>query len=317
LRLVVVGLALAAAGAACSRSSGIHGSGTIEMDEVDVASLTGGRLARIAVDEGDSVRAGDTLAVLVLGEVIADLAVQAARAQSAGAQYRDLQSGSRPQEVLSARADLAAAEADRKLAQANFERAQKLAETQAIAQQELDGARARRDAAAARTRSAAENLRLKEVGFRRQQVAAAREAAEAAFAQLSGAKSRANELVLTAPISGVVLLRNFEPGEVVQPAAPVLTLGNPDSLWMRVYVGAPRLTAVRLGAPVAVRPIGAQRDYPGRVIEIASRAEFTPRAALTEEEQANLVFVVKVSLAPSGGALKAGLPADARIESHE
>jgi HlyD family secretion protein len=49
------------------------------------------------------------------------------------------------------------------------------------------------------------------------------------------------------------------------------------------------------------------------VVEIASHAEFTPRAALTEEEQANLVFGVKVALAPTGGALKAGLPAEARV----
>jgi HlyD family secretion protein len=49
------------------------------------------------------------------------------------------------------------------------------------------------------------------------------------------------------------------------------------------------------------------------VVEIASHAEFTPRAALTEEERSNLVFGVKVAIAPSNGVLKAGLPADARI----
>ena len=48
-------------------------------------------------------------------------------------------------------------------------------------------------------------------------------------------------------------------------------------------------------------------------VSISSAAEFTPRAALTEEEQANLVFGVKLVLAKSGGALKAGLPADVRI----
>jgi HlyD family secretion protein len=51
------------------------------------------------------------------------------------------------------------------------------------------------------------------------------------------------------------------------------------------------------------------------VVSISSAAEFTPRAALTEEEQANLVFGVKLVLAKSGGALKAGLPADVRIAS--
>jgi multidrug resistance efflux pump len=157
-------------------------------------------------------------------------------------------------------------------------------------------------------------VRLQEEGYRRQQVTAARQGAVAAMAQLAGARSRANELVLVAPRSGVVLLVNFDAGELVPPSAPVVTLGDPDSLWMRVYVAAPQLTRLRLGAPAEVRPIGVKRPYAGRVVSIASEAEFTPRAALTEEEQANLVFAVKLSLARNGGALKAGLPADARIQ---
>jgi len=315
-RWAALPLLLALAAGSCSRSDEIRASGTIEMDEVDVSSLSGGRVLTLAVNEGDSVQAGDTLAVLDRGELVADLQAQAARAQSAAAQYHDLQAGARPEEVLAARADLAAARADAELADSNFVRMQKLAASRVVAQQELDRARAQRDAAAAKVRAAAENLRMRETGYRTQQVTAARDAATAAEAQLAGARSRAQELVLTAPISGVVLLKNFQPGEVVQPGAAVVTLGNPDSLWMRVYVGAPRLTAVRLGAPADVTPVGAHRTYPGRVVEIASRAEFTPRAALTEEEQANLVFGVKLNLAPSGGALKAGLPAEARIRSH-
>ena len=313
----IAALLLAVSIGSCASRNGIHGSGTIEMDEVDIASLSGGRLIRVRVNEGDSVHVGDTLAVLDRGELVAELTAQAARAQSATAQFRDLQSGARPEEVLTAQADLSAAQAGQKLAQADFERAEKLLAAQAASPQELDRARASRDAANARVRAASENLRMRETGFRRQQVAAARDAADAAVAQLEGARSRAGELVLTAPISGVVLLKNFEAGEVVQPGAAVLTLGNPDSLWLRVYVAAPMLTGFRIGAAVGVRPIGAKRDYPGRVVEIASQAEFTPRAALTEDEQANLVFGVKVALAPSGGALKAGLPADARIQGRE
>ena len=122
------------------------------------------------------------------------------------------------------------------------------------------------------------------------------------------------ELVLVAPVSGVVLLKNLLAGEIAQPGIPVVTLGNPDSLWVRVYIAAPKLAQVKLGAPAEVTSAGAPgQRFPGRVVEIATHAEFTPRAALTEEEQANLVFGVKVALAPTGGALKAGLPAEARV----
>jgi HlyD family secretion protein len=73
--------------AGCSRNGdGIRGAGTIEMDEVDIASLVGGRLEKLNVVEGDTVSAGDTLCVLNRGEVSADLAAQAAQAERAQAQ---------------------------------------------------------------------------------------------------------------------------------------------------------------------------------------------------------------------------------------
>ncbi len=310
----VVALALALV-AGCSRDGGVRASGTVELDEIDVASLVGGRLVRLAVSEGDTVRLGDTLAVLSRGEVTAELAAQTAQAERAAAQARDLQSGSRPAEVLAARAELRAAEADRDLQATTYERIERLARSQVVSASELDRARAARDAASARAVAAHEKVRLAEEGFRRQQVTAAREAASAAMAQVAGARSRAGELVLTAPADGVVLLRNYDVGELVNPGAPVLTLGDPEKLWIRVYVAAPLVSRVRLGDAVRVRPIGSDRDWNGRVVEIATRAEFTPRAALTEEEQANLVFGVKVALDPTGGTVKAGLPAEARFAS--
>jgi HlyD family secretion protein len=120
--------------------------------------------------------------------------------------------------------------------------------------------------------------------------------------------------VLTAPARGVVLLKNFEAGELALPGQPVVTLGNPDSLWVRVYVAAPEIGRVRLGARAEVIADGfGKRAFSGRVVFIATSAEFTPRAALTEEERANLVFAVKIAVDPTGGALHAGLPVEVRI----
>jgi len=97
---LLLGLALAA----CARDGGtIRGSGTIEMDEIDIGSLVGGRLVRLNVVEGDTVRAGDTLAVLDRGEVSAELASQAAQAERAQSEAKDLQQGARPSELIIAR----------------------------------------------------------------------------------------------------------------------------------------------------------------------------------------------------------------------
>ena len=311
----VFALALAIGVSSCANpGGGVRGSGTIEMDEVDVASLVGGRITRLSVSEGDRVRAGDTIAVLDRGEVVAELDAQTAEAERALAQWRDVRDGPRAAEVEAARSELAAADAEARLAAEEDRRAEELFKSRVASQADVDRAQAGRDAAVARRDEVARRLSLNEQGSRREQVAAAGKAAEAARAQLAGAKSRARELVLVAPVSGVVLLENLLAGEIAQPGIPVVTLGNPDSLWVRVYIAAPKLAQVRLGAPAEVTSPGAPgKSFPGRVVEIATHAEFTPRAALTEEEQANLVFGVKVALAPTGGALKAGLPAEARL----
>lgn len=296
------------------RETSVHGSGMVEMDEVDVASLEGGRVIRLAVDEGDSVRAGDTLAVLQRAELAAQVQAQLAQAERAAAQTREVITGPRREEIRFARAALATAEAELVLADKDLARALELARNQAIAEAEVDRARAGRDAARGRRDAARESLRILETGSRREDVVAAREAAEAERAQLSAARSRLGEMVLIAPAGGVVLLRNFDAGEVAQPGQPVVTLGDPEKLWVRVFIAAPEIGRVRVGAPAEIVATGfGKRTFAAHVMSVATQAEFTPRAALTEDERANIVFAVRLRVEPTGGALKAGLPVEVRI----
>ncbi|MGH7742222.1 MAG: HlyD family secretion protein [Candidatus Eiseniibacteriota bacterium] len=314
-RMAALAVALIALAGCGERGSGIRGSGTIEFDEIDVASLVGGRVTRLRAEEGDLVHAGDTLATLERGELTAAVDEQSAQAARAKALLSDQEAGARQQELRVARADRDAAMSDLNLAESEFKRVQSLFNDRVAAAADLDRARSSRDASKARVDAATEQVALMEAGSRSGQVAAARAAAQAANASAAGARSRSQELVLTAPADGVVLLRNANRGEVVGPGAPVYTLGDPERLWIRVYVGAPLLPRVRRGAHASIRVNGVARDFPGRVIEIATRAEFTPRAALTEEERSNLVFGVKVAIDSTDGVLKPGLPADVTIES--
>ncbi|HKQ56527.1 MAG TPA: HlyD family efflux transporter periplasmic adaptor subunit, partial [Candidatus Eisenbacteria bacterium] len=247
------------------------------------------------------------------GELAAQVQAQVAQAGRAAAESREVVTGPRAEEIRIARADLASARAELDWAEKQLARSEELLKGNVIAQADVDRARAERDAAIAKRDGLQQRLTLLEKGSRREDVTAAREAAVAARAQLQALRSREGELLITAPVPGVVLLRNFEAGELVLPGQPVLTLGNPDSLWVRVYVAAPEIVRVALGARVEVSPDGFRRQrFGGRVVTIATQAEFTPRAALTEEERANLVFAIKVVLDP-GPALKAGLPVDVRI----
>jgi HlyD family secretion protein len=294
----------------------VKGGGIVEQDEIDVSSLEGGRVERLAVDEGDTVRAGDTVAVLHRGELITNVQAQRATAAQVAAQSREIVVGPRAEEIRGARADLASAEAALALAEKDLTRAVELQKSQVIAQADVDRAAATRDADRAARDAARERLRELEAGNTREAVSAARSAASAARAQLEGARSRLDELVLTAPARGVVLLRNFDLGEVAQPGQPIVTLGDPNRLWVRVYVAAPKIDRVRVGARAEIFTNGWKgTPYTGHVASVATQAEFTPRAALTEEERANLVFAVRVRLDPDGGALKPGLPVMVRIAS--
>jgi HlyD family secretion protein len=113
-----------------------------------------------------------------------------------------------------------------------------------------------------------------------------------------------------APEDGVVLTRYANAGEALASGSPVVSLGLVRRPWIRAYVGDLAVARVRRGDPVVVRLDGYDRTFAGRVVDIASQAEFTPRAALTERERADLVFGIKVELdsGDAGGRLKAGMP---------
>src|SRR5262245_17995086 len=269
---IVMALLAAAALAALAALSGcggdpatIHASGIIEMDEIDVASRVGGRVVRMMVNEGDSVRAGDTLAVLEQDEVAAQLRTQIAEAERAAAQSQEVSKGPRAQEIQMQRATVASLAAQLEGAERQYQRMEALFERQVISTEERDKARTARDDLKAKRDAAVQQLKLLEAGSRREDIVAAREAAEAARATAAGAQSRLRELTLVAPANGVVLLRNFEPGELVAAGLPVVTLGNPDSLWVRVYVAAPQVSRIRRGSEAQVHLGGGdKRKFQGR-----------------------------------------------------
>lgn len=296
--------------AACGDGGGETAVGTVELTELDVAPTQPARVVAVRVDEGDTVRAGDTLAVLTQPSLPGDVAGRAAGVEVAEANLRDLLAGARPAERGQAEAALRSAAAEAERARRDLARMRTLADAGAVARRELDAARAVSVEADARRDSAREALRLLDQGARRETVEAARGQVAAARAALRSASATSGDLTLLAPEDGVVLGRWAEPGEVVAAGTPVVTVGRPRRPWVRVYVAERVLPRLRVGQAVTARLDGVEdRGFPGRIVAIADRAEFTPRVALTEEERADLVFGVKVELRDTTGMLKAGLPA--------
>jgi len=248
----------------------------VEIREVRLASLAVGRVARLLKDEGDSVRRGDTIALLEQPGLSALIGQRRAQAQAAER---------RTAEVVAALADSARAAND-------LARASRLREQGIMAPQQYDNLVSAATAAAARL----------------QAVRSAASESRAAAQGLAATEAIRDELVLIAPDDGVILTRYLEPGEAAAVGTPIVSLGVVSQPWARAYVGERFITRLRPGQAVAIRADGVAAPIAGRVIEIASRAEFTPRAALTERERADLVFGIKVAFDDSAGRLKAGLP---------
>ena len=144
---------------------------------------------------------------------------------------------------------------------------------------------------------------------------------EKARAGLGGARAQielvqaqlANAHILS-PITGVVLARNFEPGEMVFPGAQILKIGDLKAAWLKIYIPEKRVGRVRLGATAVVYADAyARQQFRGKVTWIAREAEFTPKNIQVKEERSQLVFAVKIAIDNPDEKLMPGMPADAEI----
>jgi HlyD family secretion protein len=137
---------------------------------------------------------------------------------------------------------------------------------------------------------------------------------EQAEAALRTTEAKLSDTVLYAPSDGLVLRKNVEKGETIGAGIPVLTIGDLESPWIKVYVQERRLGLINIGQRAEIMT----DSYPGKIYHgtisvISSEAEFTPKNVQTQEERVKLVFGVKVQVKNEHGELKPGMPADVRI----
>ncbi len=316
LRALTIGMALLAAACKAPDDGILTASGTTEVVQTDVAPLTAARITFLAVNEGDSVHAGDTLVRLTLSTLASDLEMSQARVSAAMAALRDLEAGARPAEIDRAEAELRVAQTDLDRATSELRRATSLLQSQAISQAQFDAAKTAADAASARRDVLAQAMTLMKAGARPERIEAARAEVAAARAALNASRARSQDLVLTAPVAGVILAKYVEAGEVIAAGIPAFTIGDLQQPWVRVFVAAPALPKLHVGMEAFASVQGLNNDlFAARIISIDASAQFTPRIALTESERADLMFGVKVQLATGTKLLKPGLPIDLHFDT--
>jgi HlyD family secretion protein len=256
-----------------------------------------------------------------------------------------LRNGSRPEEIRVAEAQVTQAEADLERRKGDFQRISDLKQKDVVAPQEFDAAQSAFRMAETTVAAARERLALAREGSRKEDLAEAEahlRAAQASGAvaeagrksiiiekqaldsmlahqreleaQLDAASTQLAYTEIHAPLDGVVLTKNVESGEVVNPGTPVVSIANIDALWMNIYIPETQTGFVKLGQAVRVHVDSFPGEtFKGKISFVSSESEFTPKTIQTPEERIKLVYRVKVSLENTGQRLKPGMPADAEI----
>lgn len=289
-KILLILLLLALVGAsvayyqAVTRPRGMTLTGIVTTHEVILSSEIQGRISRLLVKEGDTVKAGQLVAIIEPEELRADKAFYAHSEQSTAAQVMEAEAALKYQEaqtrdqIKQAEAALAAAqaqqvegEADLELDRVNYKRTEGLFGQKVVSEQALDQARATYDAQAAHVDSLRKQVEAQraavalaranedQIAVRRSQLEATRRQLAAAGAQMSKAQVRLDYTDIRAPLDGVVAELVARQGEVVNMGQPIASVINPDDLWVRADVEETYIDRIRLGDQLQVRlPSGAE-----------------------------------------------------------
>ena len=308
-------------------------TGIVTTEDVIVSSQIQGRLAQLSVKEGDTVTAGQLVAVIAPEELRADRAYYAHTEENASAQVQvaegelKFQEAQTRDQVRQAEAALAATEAQQAEAAADLERArldydrtQGLFKQNIVAASVLDQARTTYDAGKARVESLRKQVdaqraavalarsTVEQIAVRRSQLLAGQHQLAAMEAQKARAQVRLGYTEIRAPIPGIVALRAAQQGEVVNPGQAILSLINPDDLWVRADVEETYIDKVRIGDRFSVRlPSGVERT--GTVFFRGADAGYATQRDVSRTKRDIKTFEIRLRVDNSDRGLWPGLTA--------
>lgn len=139
--------------------------------------------------------------------------------------------------------------------------------------------------------------------------------ASSLVAQVAQIDDQIRNAVIVTPIAGTVLAKYTQQGEYATPGKPLFKVANVGDMKLRVYITADQLTTMKIGQRVRVfadQGKSGRKEYAGRVVWIADKAEFTPKTIQTRDERANLVYAVKVAV-HNDGYIKEGMYGDIKL----
>jgi len=293
--------------------------GNVDIHQVSLAFNTSERITELRAREGDRVHAGDVLGLLDLRTPEVRLAQTEAQVGAQEQALERLQRGSRPQEIVQARAHLGAAEAEAELANLQVHRLQAVGGAtagRAISQQDLDTAIAHQKSAQAQAQEARSAAELVNLGPRKEDIRQADRQLTAARAEHALIERQIEESTLRAPVDGIVRARLLEVGDLASPSRAVYTLAITQPKWVRAYVSEAHLSQLTPGMAASVTTDAEpDRSIPAKLGYISSVAEFTPKTVQTEELRTSLVYEVRFTVDDPDDHLRLGMPATVHLTS--
>jgi HlyD family secretion protein len=251
----------------------VSGNGRLEAKLVDVSAKEPLRVKEILVDEGALVAQNQVLVHLDTVTLVSQLAE--AKANIAAAHEK----------LAIAKASIIRQKSEIKLAEVEVNRSQNLLQDRAGSQRELDVRNTRLETTRATLAEAQAQLQ------------SAQQEVEVARANAATIQTRIDDATLRSPVTGRVLYRLSEPGEVLGPGGKALTLVNLEDVYMEIFLPAEQAARVRLGAEGRITAdYEPNRAVAGFVSFVSPEAQFTPKQVETQSEREKLMFRVKIQL---------------------
>ena len=283
-------LMTAAVIAGCSsRNTDFDATGTFEATEVTVSAEQNGRLLSFALSEGEEVSAGTALGLI--DTVALSLQLEQARAT------RQVYAAQRPdteKQIAATRSQLDKARTEQR-------RCEELVKDGAVPTKMLDDAKSQVELLERQLDAQLSSLSRSTNTLNNQMAAT--------DVQVRLLQDQLNRCHIQSPITGTVLDKYAEEGEFVAVGKPLFKIADMSRMYLRAYITSQRLEQVKTGQTVTVFADygdGLRKSYEGVVTWIASHSEFTPKTILTDDERADQVYAVKISVV-NDGMIKIGM----------
>ena len=283
-------LVLALAMTACGKGNKAYdASGVFESTEVTISAEGNGKIMSLGIQEGDRLEAGAVVGCIDTVQLfLSKVQLEASR--------RAVGSGR-----LNISRQIAALESQIVKQRQELDRFTKLEQAGASNRKQVEDIQAQLDILERQLAAQKESLQNANSNVSGQ--------ADALEAQIAQLEDRIRKCVITSPVSGTVLAKYSEAGELAVQGRALFKVADLENIRLRAYITADQLTNIKLGQAVKVyadQGTSGRKEYAGTLVWISDKAEFTPKTIQTRDERANLVYAVKIAV-KNDGLIKLGM----------